>query len=138
MLHYVLPPSLTTPLADIQGGLIDPKTTFATQMITALTPTMTADIQGGLITALTPTMTADIQGGLITALTPTMTADIQGGLITALTPTMTADIQGGLIDPKTRSSVQYAINLLLIDAVPLFGAIAKAARRIKVRERPRA
>jgi hypothetical protein len=49
MLHYVLPPSLTTPLADIQGGLIDPKTTFATQMITALTPTMTADIQGGLI-----------------------------------------------------------------------------------------
>ena len=39
------------------------------------------------------------------------------------------DIQGGLIDIKTRAAVQYTINLLLLDAIPLFGTLRTAGTR---------
>jgi hypothetical protein len=39
--------------------------------------------------------------------------------------------QGGLMDGKTRCSVQYVINLLVLDAIPLFKAVDLAMDRIR-------
>jgi hypothetical protein len=52
-------------------------------------------------------------------------------ILAMLLKLLECDIQGGLIDPKTRFSVQYVINLLLLDAVPLFLALRTAADRIR-------
>eukprot|EP00288_Rhodomonas_lens_P016222 CAMPEP_0177697420 /NCGR_PEP_ID=MMETSP0484_2-20121128/4504_1 /TAXON_ID=354590 /ORGANISM="Rhodomonas lens, Strain RHODO" /LENGTH=459 /DNA_ID=CAMNT_0019208457 /DNA_START=32 /DNA_END=1407 /DNA_ORIENTATION=- len=41
------------------------------------------------------------------------------------------DLQGGLIDVKTRNAVQYCINMLIIDLMPLFNALDLAMTRIK-------
>eukprot|EP00286_Rhodomonas_abbreviata_P028213 CAMPEP_0181313098 /NCGR_PEP_ID=MMETSP1101-20121128/14065_1 /TAXON_ID=46948 /ORGANISM="Rhodomonas abbreviata, Strain Caron Lab Isolate" /LENGTH=355 /DNA_ID=CAMNT_0023420025 /DNA_START=218 /DNA_END=1282 /DNA_ORIENTATION=+ len=48
-----------------------------------------------------------------------------------LSKLLECDLQGGLIDSKTRNSVQYTINLLVIDAIPLFNALDLAMERVR-------
>jgi hypothetical protein len=39
-------------------------------------------------------------------------------------------LQGGLIDSKTASATQYCINMLILDAIPLFKALYAAVDRL--------
>ncbi|EKX44126.1 hypothetical protein GUITHDRAFT_109910 [Guillardia theta CCMP2712] len=48
-----------------------------------------------------------------------------------LTKLLDCDLQGGLMEAKSKNAVQYAINLLLLDAMSLFSAFEEGMSRVR-------